>query len=209
MQNRSGARRAGAKPARIHILRASLLALLLLATLSWGISPRAAAQVDDELAERARAAVLTGEDLGPSWTLLVENAGNVVDPVAAHFTSVYGDDRAGPQSSGVLAAGSAAFIAATPMPSGFADSFRPGFFAGFGSTSGVGADAFAEVDGPAVNGTSARWYVAEVDDPALAFHVVFLENPASIGVVFGAGNQGRISQADVVPLAQTVADRLR
>ncbi len=188
-----------------------ILATALLAGFggSWSLSPAVAAQEDDELIDRARAATLTQDDLGPSWMLLVENAGSVADPRAGHYTSVYGNETAGPESSGVLAAGSAAFVTATPMPPGFADSFRPGFFTGFASTSGVPADAFAEVEGPLVNGTVARWYVAEVPDPPLVFHVVFVEQPDSIGVVFGTGNSGRLSQADVLPLAQTVADRLR
>jgi len=202
--------RSGASGAARRALSLALAVLLIGAAASWSAGAAAAsAQVDEALAERAKAATLTREDLGPTWTLLVENAGGLTDPQAAHFTSVYGDERAGPASSGVLAAGSAAFVVDAPMPPGFADSFRPGFFSGFASTSGVPEEAFSEVDGPVVNGTNARWYVAEVDDPGLAFHVVFLENPDSIGVVFGAGNKGRISQADVLPYAQIVADRLR
>ncbi len=186
-----------------------LAAAVLMGPVVGGGLAAAAAQEHNDLIDRARDATLGPDDLGPSWTLLVDNAGSIADPRAGHYTSVYGDELAGPESSGVLAAGSAAFVTAAPMPPGFADSFRPGFFNGFASTSGVPADAFTEVDGPVVNGSEARWFVAELPDPPLVFHVVFLEQPDSIGVVFGAGNQGRLSQSDVLPLAQIVADRLR
>jgi hypothetical protein len=194
-------------------LRVAVLYIAVGVVVSLGL-PAAVAQEETgepALLVRARSMAVTGDDLGPEWTLTEEQATTVAEaPMALYFAGYTRDLERIADLSGPWAMGS--FVAVAEEPLGpvlsllLLTTIVDSFAASFADSQGIPSEDIEEVPGPTV-GSATRWVTYAND--AAAFHVVFFLVEHGLGGVFVLGPAGALQQEDALPWAELVATRMQ
>ena len=184
---------------------ASLVLMLALASLPFAAP--SAAQEESDLLAQARAAAISLDELGEGWSVYQEEASDEFQGVAAVYWAIYERDlRMGLLAGGPILVFSGAGTAIEPLVPSLFEGAGSGIIGSFSSGFAPGAEALAEVTGPAI-GTNTTWY-ALVEPELIDVYLVLFQAPAGIGFTGIAGFVGSVSQSDVLPLAETTAARL-